>query len=298
MRVFVTGATGFIGIAVAEELLAAGHRVLGLARNDASAEALKRLGAEVHRGELSDPDSLAAGARAADGVIHLAFIHDFHDYARSIETDRRAIRTMTRVLEGSDKPFVGTSGTLLLVPGHTAIETDGPPTQGHVHPRTVAEGLVLDAAARGVRASLVRLAPTVHGRGDHQFVPFLVELARQKGFAAYVGDGSNRWPAVHRLDAARLFRLVLEKSPSGARFHGVAEEGIPMRSIAETIGGGLGLPARSISADQASAHFDWMALFAGMDNPTSSALTRKGLGWVPDHPGLLTDLREAGYLHS
>ncbi|HET9156169.1 MAG TPA: SDR family oxidoreductase [Myxococcaceae bacterium] len=295
MRVFVTGATGFIGTAVVAELLAAGHTVLGLTRSDAGAETLKRLGAEVHRGELSDLDSLAAGARAADGVIHLAFVHDFRDYARSIETDRTAIRAMTRALEGTDRPFVGTSGTLLLAPGHTGIETDGPPTEGHVHPRARAEGLVLGAVERGVRASLIRLAPTVHGRGDHQFVPFLVNVARQKGFAAYVGDGSNRWPAVHRLDAARLFRVVLEKAPAASRFHAVAEEGIPMRSIAETIGRGLGVPARSIPADQASAHFDWMALFVGVDNPTSSALTRKTLGWNPDHPGLLTDLRENGY---
>jgi nucleoside-diphosphate-sugar epimerase len=295
MRIFVTGATGFIGTAVVSELLAAGHTVLGLARSDGGAETLKRLGAEVHRGELFDLESLAAGVRACDGVIHLAFIHDFRDYARSIDADRSAIRAMTRALEGSGKPFVGTSGTLLLAPGRTGIESDAPPSEGHVHPRAVAEGLVLGAASRGVRASLVRLAPTVHGRGDHGFVPFLIELARKKGFAAYVGDGSNRWPAVHRLDAARLFRLVLERAPAGSRFHGVAEEGIPMRAIAETIGQGLGVPARSIPASHAAAHFDWMAMFAGIDNPSSSALTRDSLGWKPDHPGLLVDLRENGY---
>ena len=295
MRVFVTGATGFIGAAVVSELLAAAHTVLGLARSDAGTETLKRLGAEVHRGDLSDLESLAAGARASDGVIHLAFIHDFHNYARSIEADRSAIRAMTRALEGSGKPFVGTSGTALLAPGRTGIEADAPPTEGHVHPRAVAEGLVLGAAPHGVRASLVRLAPTVHGRGDHGFVPFLIKLARDKGVAAYVGDGSNRWPAVHRLDAAHLFRLALEKAPAGSRFHGVGEEGIPMRAIAETIGQGLGVPARSIHAGQAAAHFEWMAMFAGIDNPTSSAVTRASLGWMPDHPGLLTDLRENGY---
>ena len=298
MRVFVTGATGFIGTAVVSELLSAGHTVLGLARSDAGEQALKRLGAEVHRGELLDLDSLAAGARASDGVIHLAFIHDFHDYARSIEADRSAIQALARALEGTGKPFVGTSGTALLAQGRTGVETDAPPTEGHVHPRVVAEGLVLGAARRGVRASLVRLAPTVHGRGDHQFVPFLIEVARRKGVAAYIGDGSNRWPAVHRLDAARLFRLALEKGLVGSRFHGVAEEGIPMRAIAETIGQGLGVPVRGISADQAAAHFDWMAMFAGIDNPTSSALTRDALGWKPEHPGLLSDLRESGYFVS
>ena len=298
MRVFVTGATGFIGTAVVSELLAAGHRVLGLARSDAGAETLRRRGAEVHRGELSDLDSLTAGVRASEGVIHLAFIHDFHDYARSIETDRTAIRAMTCALEGSGKPFVGTSGSALLAPGRTGTEKDAPPTEGHVHPRAVAEGLVLGAVERGVKASLVRLAPTVHGHGDHGFVPFLIQIARQKGVAGYLGGGSNRWPAVHRLDAARLFRLVLETAPAGSRFHGVAEEGIPMRTIAETIGKGLGIPARSIPPDQASAHFDWMALFVGLDNPTTSALTRESLRWKPDHPGLLTDLRENGYFVS
>ena len=199
MRVFVTGATGFIGNAVVSDLLAAGHTVLGLARSDSAAETLKRLGAEVHRGELSDLDSLVAGARAADGVVHLAFIHDFNNYAQSIEADRSAIRAMTAALEGSGKPFVGTSGSMLLASGRTGAETDSPPTEGHVHPRGVAEGLALGSAARGVRASLVRLAPSVHGRGDHGFVPFFIKIAREKGFAAYVGDGANRWPAVHRL---------------------------------------------------------------------------------------------------
>jgi nucleoside-diphosphate-sugar epimerase len=250
----------------------------------------------VHRGELSDLDSLVAGARAAEGVIHLAFIHDFNNYAQSIEADRSAIRAMTGAVEGSGKPFVGTSGSMLLASGRTGVETDSPPTEGHVHPRGVAEGLVLGSAERGVRASLVRLAPSVHGRGDHGFVPFFIKIAREKGFAAYVGDGANRWPAVHRLDAARLFRLVLEKAPAGSRFHGVAEEGIPMRSIAEAIGKGLGVPVRSIPADQAAAHFNWMGMFVGIDNPTSSAITRKALGWNPDRPGLLTDLREGGYL--
>ena len=295
MRIFVTGATGFIGSATVSELLGAGHRVLGLARNDASAESLRKLGAEVHRGDLSDLDSLRAGARASDGVIHLGFIHDFHRYAQANEADRNAIQAMTGALEGSGKPFVGTSGTALLALNQTGTENDAPPSEGHVHPRAQAEGLVLDAAKRGVRACLVRLAPTVHGQGDHQFVPYLIQLARQKGFAGYVGEGANRWPAVHRLDAARLFRLAVEKATPRARFHGVAEEGIPMRSIAETIGQMLGVPARSVAAKDAPAHFDWMGMFVGIDNPTSSTLTREALGWQPEHPGLVTDLREAGY---
>ena len=295
MRIFVTGATGFIGRATVSELLGAEHQVLGLARNDAGAEALKRLGAEVHRGDLSDLDSLRAGARASDGVIHLAFIHDFHRYAQANEADRNAIQAMTGALEGSGKPFVGTSGTALLAPGRTGTEKDAPLTQGHVHPRARAEELVLEAAKRGVRASLVRLAPTVHGRGDHGFLPFLIQIAGQKGFSGYVGDGSNRWPAVHRLDAARLFRLAVEKAGPGTRLHGVAEEGIPMRSIAETLGQMLGVPARSVSAKDAPVHFDWMASYVAIDNPTSSAVTRESLGWYPEHPGLLIDLREGGY---
>jgi nucleoside-diphosphate-sugar epimerase len=294
MRVFVTGATGFIGTAVVPELIGAGHRVVGLARNDAGADTLKRLGAEVHRGELSDVEGLAAAARASDGVIHLAFIHDFHRYAQANEADRTAIQAMTRALEGSGKPFVGTSGTLMLPPGRVGTEKDGPQSAGH-HPRIAAEGLVLGAAGRGVRASLVRLSPTVHGRGDHGFIPFIIKLARQKGFAAYIGEGTNRWPAVHRLDAARLFRLALEKAAPGSRFHGVGEEGVPMREIAETIGRGLGVPVRGIGEKTAEDYFDWMSRFVGVDNPASSAWTRETLGWRPENPGLLTDLREAGY---
>jgi len=294
MKVFVTGATGFIGTAVVPELIGAGHRVVGLTRSDAGADALRRLGAEVHRGELSDVEGLAAAARAADGVIHLAFIHDFHRYAQANEADRGAIRAMTRALEGSGKPFVGTSGTLMLPPGRVGTEKDGPQSADH-HPRIAAEGLVLGAADRGVRASIVRLSPTVHGRGDHGFVPFMIKLARQRGVAPYIGDGSNRWPAVHRLDEARLFRLVLEKAAPGTRFHGVAEEGIPMREIAEAIGRGLGVPVRGIGEKTAEEHFDWMSRFVGIDNPASSAITRETLGWKPENPGLLTDLREGGY---
>ena len=300
MRVFVTGATGFIGSAVVPELIGAGHQVLGLARSDANAEALKAAGADVHRGALDDLDSLKRGAAGSDGVIHLAFIHDFINgfsaYAAAVETDRRAVEALAGVLEGSGKPFVVTSGTALLAfsaPGRTGTEED---VAAQGSPRSESEATVLAAAGRGVRASVVRLPPTVHGAGDHGFVPMMIDIARRKGIAAYIGDGANRWPAVHRLDAARLYRLALEKAIPGARLHGVAEEGVPMRSIAETIGAWLGLPVRSLSQDEAQAHFDWMALFVAIDNPSSSALTRSALGWSPKEMGLLTDIKESGYL--
>ena len=295
MRVFVTGATGFIGSAVVNELLGAGHQVIGLARSDAAADGLKRAGVDVQRGDLSDLEALVTGARAADGVMHLAFIHDFGNYEQANQTDRNAIQTLTRALEGSGKPFISTSGTALLPSGRLATERDARPTEGHVHLRAPAEDLVLAAAARGVRSCIVRLPPTVHGRGDHGFIPFIIKVARQKGVAAYVGDGANRWPAVHRFDAARLYRLALEKAEPGTRLHGVAEEGIPMRTIAELIGRGLDVPVRSIAAQDAAGHFDWMANFVAIDNPSSSALTRESLGWTPQHPGLLSDLRDAGY---
>ncbi len=296
MRVFVTGATGFIGTAVVRELQASRHEVVGLARNDAAADALATLGAEAHRGELSDIDSLVAGARATDGVIHLGFVHDFANYEAAIETDRRAIAALTGALQGSGKPLVVTFGAVGLAHDRTATENDAPlPPDRGGHPRGASEALVLAAAERGVRASIVRLPPSVHGAGDHGFVPMLINIARERGFVAYVNDGSNRWPAVHRLDAARLFRLALENAEPGARLHAVAEEGVPMRSIAETIGEGLGLPVRSLTADEAPAHFGWMAGFAGIDAPTSSALTRKRMGWSPQQPELLVDMQASGY---
>jgi nucleoside-diphosphate-sugar epimerase len=297
MRVFVTGATGFIGTAVVRELTTAGHGVLGLARSDGAAEALARAGAAVQRGELADHDSLASAARACDGVIHLAFIHDFSAYPAAAEADRRAIEALARALAGSGKPLVVTSGSAMTAPtapGRASTEADvaSPEKAG---PRAASEALALAAAGRGVRASVVRLAPSVHGAGDHGFVPELIGIARRTGVAGYLGDGSNRWPAVHRLDAARLYRLVLERAEPGTRWHGVAEEGVPMRAIAGLIGERLGLPVRSITAEEAPAHFDWMARFVGIDNPTSSAVTRETLGWRPEGPDLLTDMREGGY---
>ena len=299
MKVFVTGATGFIGSAVVKELLGAGHQVLGLTRSEAGAKALAQMGADVHRGELSDPDSLAAGAGACDGVAHLAFDHGFGTTPLDVGAgmDRRAVEAMTGALEGTGKPLVMTSGTLLLAFGRagapTFTEEDAPVSLDV--PRAASEDAALQAAERGVRSSVIRLSPSVHGAGDHGFVPILIETARRTGVSAYIGEGANRWPAVHRLDAASLYRLALEKAAPGARLHGVAEEGVPLKAIAETIGAGLGLPVRSLSPDEAPAHFGWIAMFVGTDGPTSSALTRRTLGWDPQGPGLLTDVRENGY---
>lgn len=294
MRVFVTGATGFIGSAVVAELLATGHEVLGLARNDASAQALAATGAGVHRGDLSDIASLVAGAKACDGVIHTAFVHDFSKFLENIETDRRAVEAMAAALEGSDKPLVIASGTLMVARDGVATETDTPASPGG---RGDSETIVLGAAARGVRGAVVRLPPTVHGAGDKGFIPWMVNMARKHGSAAYVGDGSNHWPAVHRLDAAKAFCLAVEKAPAGTALHAVAEEGVRMRDIAETIATGLGLPARSVApGEEAMAALEFLGMFAGVDNRTSSARTRQVLGWSPTGPDLLTDIRDAGYL--
>ena len=295
MRVFVTGATGFIGTAVVPELLAAGHEVLGLARNDAAAEALRRLGVGAHRGDLSDIDSLASGARACEGVIHLAFIHDFSAYAANCEIDRRAVEAMTGALEGVGKPFVLTSGTALLAPENIGTEEDAPAPGSAASLRGASEASALAAAPRGVRASVMRLPPSVHGAGDHGFVPGLITIARRTGVSAFIGDGANRWPTVHRMDAARLYRLALERAAPGARLHAVAEEGVTLRALAEAIGAGLGVPVRSLAKDEAATHFDWMAGIVAIDNPTSSAITRNLLGWRPNEPDLLTDMRDSGY---
>jgi nucleoside-diphosphate-sugar epimerase len=293
MRIFVTGATGFIGSALVTELLRSGHSVLGLARNDAAAGKLVQAGVDVHLGELTDLDALAAAARLCDGVAHLAFIHDFSKFQENIEIDRVAAQAMTQALAGSQKPFVLTSGTAMVAPGRVATENDVPadPTTG----RAATEEMVLATAARGVRASVVRLSPSVHDAGDYGFVPMLINLARRTGVSAYVAEGTNRWSAVHRLDAALLFRLALEKALPGTRLHGAAEEGIPMRQIAETIGEGLGLPVRSIAAADAASHFDWFAGFVQLDSPTSSEITRQTLGWSPMRKGLLADMKESGY---
>ncbi len=294
MRIFVTGATGFIGSAVVQELLGAGHKVLGLARSDEKAKMLAAAGAEVHRGSLEDLESLRSGAAACDGAAHLAFIHDFNNYGPAAEADQRAIETMGEALAGSDRPLLVTSGTLLAAPGHVATE-DAPANPNF--PRK-SEQAALALRSRGIRASIVRLPPSVHGDGDHGFVPMIIATAKEKSAAAYIGDGANRWPAVHRVDAARLYRLVLENSSEGATYHAVGDDGIPTREIAEVIGRRLNLPVISKTPDEAKEHFGWMAMFFGIDGPASSAKTRERLGWHPTHKGLIADLNEGTYFEA
>ncbi|MGK4008171.1 SDR family oxidoreductase [Sorangium sp. So ce1036] len=291
MRIFLTGASGFVGSAIVPELVRAGHRVLGLARSDASAEKLAAAGVDVHRGSLTDLDSLRRGAAACDGVIHCAFSHDdFNDYAGNCEKDRGAIEALGSALAGTDRPLVITSGTVRFTPGRVVTEDEPLDASTGGGPRAASEQLAFSFARRGVRVSSLRL-PVVHGDGDPGFVPMLIEIARKAGRSGYIGDGENRWPAVHRLDAARLFVLALEKAPAGARLHAVGEEGVPTRDIAGVIGRKLGLPVESVPKE----HFGWLGAIFALDTPASSALTQARFGWKPERAGLLADLEHGTY---
>jgi nucleoside-diphosphate-sugar epimerase len=294
MRVFLTGATGFIGSRIVPELLGAGHAVLGLTRSDAGARWLREAGAEVHRGTLEEPDGLARGAEQADAVIHTAFDHDFSRFVENCEKDRRVIGAMADALAGSNRPLIITSGTGMgsTDPGQSAMEQAV--NWHHPNPRVASEQAGVDAADKGVSVGVVRL-PQVHDTRKQGLISPLVELSRAKGLSAYVGDGANRWPAAHVSDVARLYRLALEQHEAGARYHAVAEEGVAARAIAEVVGAGLGVPVVSLSSEEAAEHFGWLAMFVGLDMPASSAWTRQRLGWEPTGADLLTDLKAMDY---
>jgi nucleoside-diphosphate-sugar epimerase len=295
MRVFVTGASGWIGSAVVDELLLAGHEVTGLARSDASAASVKAKGARVRRGDLDDLDSIRAGAEDAEAVIHLANKHDWSNPAASNAAERAAVQTIGVALAGSDRPFLLASGVAALTQGRPAAEVDASPFHGPDSPRGGSENLALEFADRGVRTVSLRFAPTVHGTGDHGFIAIIAAVARQRGVSGYPGDGTNRWAAVHRVDAARLVALGLEKAPARARLHAVAEEGVPAREIAEAIGRAFDLPVTSIASDDVQDHFGWIGTFFAMDLSATSALTRELLGWTPTGPALIEDLHAGAY---
>jgi nucleoside-diphosphate-sugar epimerase len=298
MRVFVTGASGFVGSAIVEELLGAGHEVIGLARSDAAAASLAAVGAEVHRGDLRDPESLRYGAAGADAVIHTAFNHDFSRFAENCELDARAIETLGAALAGTDRLLVVTSAIGLLAGRGRLATEDDLPSPGTPNPRVATERAATAVAERGVKVAVVRLPPSVHGDGDHAFVPILIRIARERDLSAYAGDRENRWPAVHRHDAARVFRLALERGASGARYHAVAESGVPFRGIAEVIARRLNVPLAALAPDEVEAHFGWFAHFATMDCSASAERTVRALGWQPTRSGLLADIDRDAYFRS
>jgi len=321
MRVFVTGATGFIGSAIVQDLIGAGHQVVGLARSDAAAKSLVAAGAQAHRGNIQDLESLRRGAAGADGVIHTAFFHDIAHMGLStrlrvmlggspggivsrflgaaVGADRSAIETLGKALAGPDRPLIAAFGTMAMKPGRLATEDDAYDPNSVGSARGESENAMLALASRGVRTSVIRLPPVVHGVGDRAgFAPRLIRIARKKGASGYMGDGSNRWPAVHRLDAALLFRLALEKGAAGAMYHAVAEEGVPVRLMAEVIGKRLSVPLVSKSPAEAAKQFSFLAHFLSVDNPTSSKLTQERLGWNPTQPGLISDLDQPGYFET
>lgn len=291
MRVFVTGASGFVGSAIVKELLAAGHQVLGLVRSDKGAEQLKATGAEVLRGDVNDKDIIRQGAAACEAVIHTAFNHDFSQFKASCEADREVIETFGEALTGTNKPLVITSGVGVLNYGRLVSETDVAPVGSDVIPRVASEEATKSASDKGVNVYIVRLPPSVHGAGDHGFVPIVIGTAREKGESAYVGEGNNQWPAVHRSDAAAVYRLIVEKQPSLKTLHAVAETGVPFREIAQTIGKGLNLPVMSKSGDEVAEHFGWFAHFAAINCPSSSEQTRQALDWEPHGPKLIEDIQ-------